>query len=349
MPDRARSRRRVAGPRDRYVRLGLAKREIRVVPYDRRWAREFRNVRTRLRLVLPSARIEHVGSTAVPGCDAKPVAIAYSPYAGAFYVANNGSANVSEISTSTWKVTTNLALPAGAGPSNLIYDSASHDVFVADWATNQVTAISSSNIVTNVAVHTHPLGLGIDPNSGDVYITDQGGAYVDVLSQTGGVVGSVGVGTGPVAVACSGSYCYVSNAGSGTVSVLSGTTLSATLTAGTSPGALVYDPADSEVYVTDNGSAEVTAIDSSNTVVATLNVGTGPSAIAFDNATGLVYVANYGSDNVSSIANPGTGDVVVGETPVGSGPVAIVSAALAGSAYQVDYAVDLGANDVQGL
>ena len=73
MPDRARSRRRVAGPRDRYVRLGLAKREIRVVPYDRRWAREFRNVRTRLRLVLPSARIEHVGSTAVPGCDAKPV------------------------------------------------------------------------------------------------------------------------------------------------------------------------------------------------------------------------------------------------------------------------------------
>ena len=283
------------------------------------------------------------------GVGTAPVAITYSAYTGEFYVANNGSANVSIISTSPLRVAATVALPVGAGPSDIMYDPGSHFVFVSDWATNQVSAISTSNIVTNVVVHSHPLGIGIDPGTGHAYVADQGGSFVDALTGTGGAAGSVGVGSGPEAVVCSTSYCYVSNTGSGTVSVLSGTTLSATLTVGTSPGALAYDPLDDEIYVVDNGSAQVSAIDSSNTVVATLSVGTGPSAIAFDNATGLVYVANYGSSNVSSIANAGSGDVVVGETPVGSGPVAIISAAWAGRAYQVVYAVDLGANDARGL
>lgn len=46
---------------------------VRIEPYDPEWPREFRRIRARLRPVLPGARIEHVGSTAVPGCAAKPI------------------------------------------------------------------------------------------------------------------------------------------------------------------------------------------------------------------------------------------------------------------------------------
>jgi len=53
--------------------FGLARGDIRIVPYDPGWVEAFREVRVRLRKILPSARIEHVGSTAVPGSEAKPI------------------------------------------------------------------------------------------------------------------------------------------------------------------------------------------------------------------------------------------------------------------------------------
>ena len=48
---------------------------IVIVPYDPAWPREFREVAGRLRRALGGVamRIDHVGSTAVPGLDAKPV------------------------------------------------------------------------------------------------------------------------------------------------------------------------------------------------------------------------------------------------------------------------------------
>jgi GrpB-like predicted nucleotidyltransferase (UPF0157 family) len=45
-----------------------------IVPYDPAWAKRFEVERERLRLLLGAAvRIEHVGSTAVPGLGAKPI------------------------------------------------------------------------------------------------------------------------------------------------------------------------------------------------------------------------------------------------------------------------------------
>jgi GrpB-like predicted nucleotidyltransferase (UPF0157 family) len=54
----------------------LARDEIRLAPYDPAWPESFRAERERLRATLPEGlvgRIEHVGSTAVPGLVAKPV------------------------------------------------------------------------------------------------------------------------------------------------------------------------------------------------------------------------------------------------------------------------------------
>lgn len=53
--------------------LGLEPGEARVVRYDPEWPQLYQQIQARLRPALPAARIEHVGSTAVPGCDAKPI------------------------------------------------------------------------------------------------------------------------------------------------------------------------------------------------------------------------------------------------------------------------------------
>jgi len=52
------------------------KEEISIVPYDPDWPRMFRNELMFLRSILPSeiiGRIEHFGSTAIPGSAAKPI------------------------------------------------------------------------------------------------------------------------------------------------------------------------------------------------------------------------------------------------------------------------------------
>jgi GrpB-like predicted nucleotidyltransferase (UPF0157 family) len=54
----------------------LVRERIEIVPYDRRWPQMFRDEAAHLRACLPAdvvGRIEHFGSTAVPGLAAKPV------------------------------------------------------------------------------------------------------------------------------------------------------------------------------------------------------------------------------------------------------------------------------------
>jgi GrpB-like predicted nucleotidyltransferase (UPF0157 family) len=47
---------------------------VELSPYDRSWPRLARAEVARLRQVLPvHARLEHIGSTAVPGCESKPI------------------------------------------------------------------------------------------------------------------------------------------------------------------------------------------------------------------------------------------------------------------------------------
>jgi GrpB-like predicted nucleotidyltransferase (UPF0157 family) len=43
------------------------------VPYDPEWPREFGRIRKRLLPLFPGARIEHIGSTSIVGCWAKPI------------------------------------------------------------------------------------------------------------------------------------------------------------------------------------------------------------------------------------------------------------------------------------
>jgi GrpB-like predicted nucleotidyltransferase (UPF0157 family) len=54
----------------------LVREKLTIRPYDPEWPRRFEEERDHLRAVLPAellGRIEHFGSTAVPGLDAKPI------------------------------------------------------------------------------------------------------------------------------------------------------------------------------------------------------------------------------------------------------------------------------------
>jgi GrpB-like predicted nucleotidyltransferase (UPF0157 family) len=63
----------VAIKSDPTVHVGLTPGTVRVVPYDPEWPREFRKMHKRLLALFPGARIEHIGSTSVVGCSAKPI------------------------------------------------------------------------------------------------------------------------------------------------------------------------------------------------------------------------------------------------------------------------------------
>ncbi len=51
------------------------KEEVKIIPYDREWARRFEDEKSRLLKLFPDDLnlIEHIGSTAVPGLPAKPI------------------------------------------------------------------------------------------------------------------------------------------------------------------------------------------------------------------------------------------------------------------------------------
>ncbi len=54
---------------------GVEKREIRIVAYDERWPARFADESARIEVALGgrARRIEHIGSTSVPGLAAKPI------------------------------------------------------------------------------------------------------------------------------------------------------------------------------------------------------------------------------------------------------------------------------------
>jgi YVTN family beta-propeller protein len=93
------------------------------------------------------------------------------------------------------------------------------------------------------------------------------------------VAATIPVGTGPVgvAVAPDSGHAYVTNAGSGSVSVIDigSNTVTVTISVGTSPQGVAVTPDGRYAYITNRDSSRVSVIDiASNTVAATILVGT---------------------------------------------------------------------------
>ncbi|WFB09936.1 beta-propeller fold lactonase family protein [Streptomyces sp. LX-29] len=134
---------------------------------------------------------------------------------------------------------------------------------------------------------------------------------------------TVTVGTGPASIAFrpDGLRAYVTNSGSGTVSVIdpATNTVSATVTVGTGPWGVAVHPDGTRAYVTNSTAGTVSVINTAtNTVTATVTVGTTPRGVALTPDGTRAYVANSGSGTVSVI-NTATNTVTATVT-VGTGP-----------------------------
>ncbi|WP_239461664.1 YncE family protein [Occallatibacter savannae] len=120
-------------------------------------------------------------------------------------------------------------------------------------------------------------------------------------------------------------YAYVTNSGSGTVSVYDvvNVRVDREIQVGQNPTAVAANPARNEVYVvntgTPNGQGSVAVINAENNSVAgTIAVHKMPVAIALDPDGNTAYVVNSGSNTVSVLdlkAHREVGQIGVGEDP----------------------------------
>jgi YVTN family beta-propeller protein len=121
-------------------------------------------------------------------------------------------------------------------------------------------------------------------------------------------------------------YAYVTNGGSGTVTVLDvvNIRIDRELAVGQNPVAIAASPTRNEVYVVNSGAegaqGSVSVIDAeNNTVAATIPVHRQPVSIDLDPAGALAYVANSGSNTISVLdlkARREVAQIAVGEEPV---------------------------------
>ena len=92
-------------------------------------------------------------------------------------------------------------------------------------------------------------------------------------------------------------------------------------TNGLRPGHAAFDPFNGYVYVTNMGSGIVSVINGiTSTVITNIPVGSYPDGLAFDSSNGYVYVANHNSKIVSVIngtTNTVITNITVGLSPAG--------------------------------
>jgi YVTN family beta-propeller protein len=141
--------------------------------------------------------------------------------------------------------------------------------------------------------------------------------------------------TGPVA---STSRAFVTNFGSGTLSVLDtdSNTVLTNITVGAGPQGVAVNPSTSLAYVANSNSGTVSVVDiSSNAVLATVQVGGGPWGVALDPAANRAYIANSLSGTVS-VLNTTTNTVVV-TVSVGATPRGIAVDQSTGQVYVANF------------
>ena len=189
------------------------------------------------------------------------------------YVANSGDDTVSMFPASSPTPVTTISLPAGSKPS-FVATTESATVYVANPGNNTVSAISiPSNVVLSplygIQVGVDPVALAETPNQQNLYVANRG---------AGGGGGSV-TSINPVDRSVNppiGNATWIS------------------------PVSVVARSDSNRVYVLDQGSGRVLAIDTaSDTVVNSVSVGVGANFMLYDPTRNRLYVSNPATNTVT--------------------------------------------------
>jgi YVTN family beta-propeller protein len=156
--------------------------------------------------------------------------------------------------------------------------------------------------LTQLALSGGPLGIAINPVSGDVYVADWYEHRLMVV-RDGALAAEVRVGESPsgVDVTPDGALIVSADRDSDQLSLIDAATLQvvATIPVGVRPFGVTIDPAGARAYTADVGSDTVTVVDlDARAVVAAIPVGARPYAVAL--AQGRGFVTNSYGDSVTA-------------------------------------------------
>lgn len=263
-----------------------------------------------------------------------PAELAYDSVQGLIYQANFATyipltldlGNVTVFSDSTYKsvLTDNFWI----FPSAVSYDSGTHQIFVADGGTGNVTVLNAATgaYVTNITAGLVSIGGDdgpsvYDPVNSELYFANDLGTNVTVISDKNDTAWkSIQVGADPYFMAYDSGKgeIFTSNAGASNISVINTTTNTVVASIPISespslmvPGALAYDKATNQVFVLDDvadGDDLSVISDSNNALSDVLNatgvqvvVGSTPNSILVDPANGYLYTADTDSGTISIV------------------------------------------------
>ena len=178
-----------------------------------------------------------------------------------------------------------------------------------------------------------------------VYVTNSTSNFVTVVDiESGRVVRKIPVGVEPFGIAFSpdGSYAYVANAKSSTVSVIHtrrGLVTQEIRVSGKLPVWLAVSQDGSYIYVTNEGTHDVSVLAvASSAEVHRIKVGHGPAGIVVSPDGRFAYVANEGSQNVSLIDLQR--EVELRKIQVGSVPQGVAISAAGDRVYVANFGSD---------
>lgn len=260
-----------------------------------------------------------------------PTYEAYDPANGFLYVTNgNLVGEVSALNTATNEVT---KIAVGLKPLGIAYDSDNGFIYVANQISNTVSVINGTKILKTIKADLlGPTGVAYDSSNNLIYVTNYGNTTQEVKTVTEiqgtTVVGTIKVGSRPFGITVNSGNVLVANSGSGTISFVNITSnLVTTSKVGGHPNWILFDPADSNYWVTDqkdNSTYLLSYVGGGHLkleMIIQLGAGSGPLGLAYDSENQEMFVSNSGSNNIYVFNNL---DRLYAVINVGKDPIGVV-------------------------
>jgi YVTN family beta-propeller protein len=249
-----------------------------------------------------------------------PIGIVEAPGLARLFVANNGSATVSVVDARN--ETVSASIPVGTGPAGICFDPYNGTVYSANFGSGNVSAINVTRelVVASIPVLSGPLGIA--GAAGTVVVTHPGHNVITRIDEKkNAVLSTQTVGTGPYGVVMPPGKTIVSNRGSNTVTIFgfdpTHPTNSRTLSVGSHPEGLAFNPANSLFYVADSGSAKVALFGATGGVLATFPERAAPAVMAVNPGSGTVYVGSPSNGTIATI--PAAAGLTISSTLIHTG------------------------------
>ena len=223
----------------------------------------------------------------------------------------------------------------GIGPWGVAFDPIHSTMWISTANNNSLTEYdltSPYSIVKNVSV-ANPFGVAFDSLRGNVWVADATGGTVTVVNSTTGAVLAVKKtgGASPAGVCFDGGNVWVTNSTSNTVTKFNGATFGVigVFAVLASPQDCAADPTTAQLWITDQGSNQVTVLNFNGSLVMNFAVGKQPVGIAFDGTN--MWVANQGGNKVWKIN--ATTFATAAKVSVPTGPRGVIYGVGAGTPY----------------